>query len=408
MPFNSLGQNQIVAYVTIPLCRAVLRPIRPDKPVTRIAIAFEYPTLNGGEQSMLAVLEEFSTEPLDLVAIAPSRGPLAERLADLGIPIEALSLQNADGGKLPPQWAGERLLTAVRRVAPDLLHANSLSMGRLTGRIRSDLRIPTVAHLRDIIRLSAAARSDINRNDRLLAVSQATRDFHINEGLSADRVQVLYNGVDCQRFTPRSSDGWLHAELGLPRDSMLLAIIGQIGLRKAHDVLADACALLSSRLGDVSRRLHLLVIGERFSQKPESVEFERSFFANMQSAGWEGRVHALGYRSDIERILPEIDLLVHPARQEPLGRVLLEGAACGRAIVATNVGGTAEIVTDHASALLISPDHPQELAFAIASLIVDESQRRQLGTAARATIVRRFSQSQSAAGLKLAWNDLLT
>ena len=98
-----------------------------------------------------------------------------------------------------------------------------------------------------------------------------------------------------------------------------------------------------------------LIIGQRFSEKEESRQFE----AGLHQAGagpLAGRIHFLGVRDDIPEILNELTLLVHPARQEPLGRVLLEAAAAGVAVVATDVGGTREIFPPESdSACLFRP-----------------------------------------------------
>jgi glycosyltransferase involved in cell wall biosynthesis len=92
----------------------------------------------------------------------------------------------------------------------------------------------------------------------------------------------------------------------------------------------------------------------------------------------------LGERHDMARIYPELDLVLHPARQEPLGRVLLEAAACGRAIVATDVGGTREIFPpDALAAVLVAPGSAAELAEAAAVLLGDGATRAALGAAAR-------------------------
>ena len=167
---------------------------------------------------------------------------------------------------------------------------------------------------------------------------------------------MLHNGVDLERFHPRPPTGCLHRQLGLPDNVPLIGTIGQISLRKGHDVLAAALSRLlhagppaagvlssaDSRDGRTAPPFAWLIIGERFSTKEESRQFEDRLH---QAAGdaLAGRVYFLGARDDVEHVLCELTLLVHPARQEPLGRVLLEAAAAGVAVVATDVGGTREI-----------------------------------------------------------------
>jgi glycosyltransferase involved in cell wall biosynthesis len=370
----------------------------------RVAIAFEYPTLNGGEQSMLAALDSLRGGAAEFVALAPPAGRLAEALDARGVPRVDLSLHDEQGVRVSRETACRRLRDAVAAAAPDLVHANSLSMGRLTGAITDEVAVPTTAHLRDIVGLSRAAVADLNRNRRLIAVSQATRAFHVKRGLDGDRVQVLYNGVDVARLRPRPATGWLRRELGLPSGALLVAAIGQIGLRKGQDVLAEAAALAAPDLPHV----HYLLIGERNSGKGENIEFERRLTRRFEETGLSTRLLRLGWRDDVAELLPELDLLVHPARQEPLGRVLLEAAAAELPIVATDVGGTREILEDGVSARLVPPDDPPALAMAMTELALDRELRGRLASAARGRIVETFSIESAAVGLFDAWRRVLS
>ncbi|MGH7127811.1 MAG: glycosyltransferase family 4 protein [Planctomycetaceae bacterium] len=165
-------------------------------------------------------------------------------------------------------------------------------------------------------------------------------------------------------------------------------------------MLAEAANLLAvSR----SNEMHWMLIGERHSTKPESIEFERHVLERFRTAGLGDRLHRLGYRDDVAWIMNEVDLLVHPARQEPLGRVLLEAAAAGLPIVATTVGGTEEILRDGESARLVPPDDPHSLAAAIIELHDDPHKRSRFAAAARARIETAFTIQQAADRLAAAW-----
>ena len=167
--------------------------------------------------------------------------------------------------------------------------------------------------------------------------------------------------------------------MALPPDAQLIGTIGQIGLRKGQDVLLHAAAMIADR----SPNAHWLIVGERNSEKGESRQFE-SRLHGMADGPLAGRVHFLGRRDDVPQLLGELTLLVHPARQEPLGRVLLEAAAAGVAVVATAVGGTPEIFPPESqSARLVPPDDPAALAAAMLELLDDRPFRQRLSAAAR-------------------------
>jgi glycosyltransferase involved in cell wall biosynthesis len=192
-----------------------------------------------------------------------------------------------------------------------------------------------------------------------------------------------------------ATTGYLHEELEISPGVPLVAAIGQIGIRKGFDVLLRAAVQVSQKRPGV----HFLLAGRRWSDKAESRRFE----ADLQQWAEErlaGLVHFLGLRADVDQLLREVTILVHPARQEPLGRVLLEAAASGVAVVATDVGGTREIFPPESrAARLVPPDEPECLADAMLELLGDGPLRTQLGLAARRRAVAAFSAERATAGL---------
>jgi len=363
----------------------------------------EYASLNGGEQSMLATLDGVRAAGFSLVVLAPRAGPLAQALQARGIEVIGFAPRDAAGRHRLQHRLREELAQRLRRRRPDLLHANSLSMGRLAGPVAADAKLPSLAHLRDIVKLSRQAIADLNCHRRLLAVSRAAREFHVVGGICPEKIHVLYNGVDLERFRPRARAGYLHRQLGLPPQAPLIGTIGQIGPRKGQDVLVQAATMLADKLPSV----YYLVVGERFSAKAESRRFEAALHAAAGGA-LSGHLHFLGFRDDVDRLLSELTLLVHPARQEPLGRVLLEAAAAGVAIIATDVGGTAEIFPPGSqSARLVAPGNAAAMAAAIAELVENEPLRLRLAAAARRRAEEAFDVCHAVAGLVAHYRALL-
>jgi glycosyltransferase involved in cell wall biosynthesis len=300
----------------------------------------------------------------------------------------------------PQLWA-QHLQQLITRHDLHLLHANSLSMSRKLGAVADQLPVPATGHLRDMMRLSSTAIAALNRLQALIAVSDATRQFHLAQGMHPDRLQRIYNGIDARQFAPRPRTGSLLQELKLPEETLLAGIVGQICLRKAHDIFAQAAVRLQTDFP----RLHYVIIGERYSTKPESVEFDRQISACFQQAGMPERLHRLGRRHDLPALYPELDLLVHPARQEPLRRVLLEAGACGVPVVATSVGGTPEIFSPE-EASLVSPNDPVPLADGIHGILIDLPAARQRARQACSTILQRFSLDTAAQAHRQLWRSV--
>ena len=383
----------------------------------RALVLCEFATLNGGERSLLAVLPHLQQAGWKFDFLAPPDGPLAVALRERCVEIIGRHDNVAD---------------FLSRRPYDLVHANSLAMSLYLGAHAEELQVPTIGHLRDIVRLSANKIAQLNRNTRLLAVSEAARTHHIAQGLDAARTHVLHNGIDTNIFLPSPLAGEavaflpsplageavsnlpsplagegpgvrgnpttnLRTELKLSPDAKLIGLIGQIILRKGQDTaLAAVSPLLQS---DPS--LHVAILGERHSTKPETVNYERKLHAVAAEAGVADRVHYLGTRDDVAQILPQFTLLLHMARQEPLGRVLLEAAACGVPVVATDVGGTREIFprAEADGALLVPVDDAAAARAAVQTILADDALARRMGSAGPTRVVSAFSVEQAAAGL---------
>ncbi len=353
-----------------------------------VALLCEFGSINGGENSILSVLPLLKDRGVAFRVLAPPETPFADAVQSLGIELVPFSVSKLYS--LPERR--EQLAAILRHLRPNLLHANSLSMGRLSGPVAEELKLPSISHLRDIINLNGTVVADLNRHGKLLAVSEAVKRFHVAQGLDTDRCSVLYNGVDLMRFAPRSPTGYLHREFGIPAEAPLLAVIGQIGLRKGQDFLLGSLRpLFADR-----KEPHLLVVGRRWSEKDESVQFEMSLRKIAEETPYKNRVHFLGVRRDVPELLAELTLLVHPARQEPLGRVLLEAAACGVCVVASDVGGTSEIFADGDSAKLFPVDDADVLRNIVSNLLDSEFERIRLGVAARYRAETMFAVGRTA------------
>ena len=363
----------------------------------RVAILFEYASLNGGERSFLATVSRLQRQGVEFCGVAPANGALTKALMQGDV--ETISWPNGihdpSGRKRSQEAIRSQIREVITRWRPDLIHANSLSMARSLGPLAEQLAIPCIGHLRDILRLNRTVIRDLNANDRLLAVSRATRDHHVAQGIEASRIFLVHNGVELPRFNPGKCTGEIHRELEIPPNARLILTIGQIGIRKGLDVGFNA---LRDLFG-ANESLHWLIVGQRHSAKQEAVEYEQALRKASLEPPFHGRVHWLGLRSDVPRLMRESQILLHLARQEPLGRVLLEGAASGMAVVATRVGGTFEIFgrdTSDSAARLVAPDAPDATATAVADFLNNEDLRQELGVRAARRAAERFSAAKAA------------
>lgn len=369
-----------------------------------IAVLFEFPTLNGGEHSMLAVIQRLqSRSQFQFSAIAPAEGPLADRLKALELQLIPWNVRDQEGVKRGSSELQAELEDIVRALQPDILHANSLSMSRLVGGCAM-LSCGRTGHLRDIMNLNRKPITDLNANDALVAVSEATRDHHVGRGLDRSRCNVIYNGIDVDGFcsTETSAREELRSNFDLPREGRILLNVGQICLRKGQLDLAKAVVRLLPRHPD----LHLVLAGERHSGKSESVDYEVAIQQQFESHGLPNHLHQIGYCDQVPALIKAATLLVHSARQEPFGRVLLEAAACDLPIIATDVGGTSEMLRHQQEAILVSPGDESQLADAIETALAGPQQSEVRAAAARRRIHQLFSLQSAADRLADFWQKV--
>ena len=220
--------------------------------------------------------------------------------------------------------------------------------------------------------------------DHVVAVSSAQADKVCRAGVSPTRFGVIPNAIDPERFTdPDPRYRQRLARMFRPQRKRIVGAAGRLSPEKGFDVLIDAIALVRDHDPEAA-----FVI---FGDGPCRPELQHQ----IASLGLTGAVVLAGFRLDLDRYLPHLDLLVLPSHTEGLPNVVLEACAAGVPVVATAVGGTPEVIEPGASGFLVPPGDPVVLASAICEALGDEEQMREFAFQARQTVLENFSfQSQ--------------
>ena len=375
-----------------------------------VLVAFEFGSVNGGENSFLAVADLLRERGWRFSALVPPDSPLSQKLSASGFPLIPFQRTNEANVRLTQADLRAAIAHAIRASGPAIVHCNSLSMSRLCGPVCRELNVPSLGYLRDIIKISRKAMDDINQVDQIVAVSEATRAFHVGHGLTAERSITIHNGIDRELFLDAAKTaGSIREELAIPESSQLLLSCGQIGMRKGLDTLIESFVELNSSKSADQPPLHLLIVGQRHSQKQEAIDYETGLHNRVSESGLESHVHFLGRRSDVAQIMQQSTLLIHAARQEPLGRVLLEAASLGLPVVATNVGGTPEILTRPSlQQCMVPPDEPSAIAGVAQSLLRDAKLLRSISRELLEHAASAFSTDGCAKQLDAQYRRLLT
>lgn len=210
--------------------------------------------------------------------------------------------------------------------------------------------------------------------------SRAVKDYLVKKGLTPDKVDVIYNGVDPERFEGEPvTPGVTRSELGIPPHHSVVGLLARLEPQKDPLTFLRAAAILVKKLPTVS----CLVIGGGSLQ----AELERE----AQALGLGDRVTFTGPRRDVARLLAACDVSVISSVKEGMSNTIMESMAAGKPMVATRVGGNAELIAEGETGFLVPPRDPAALAGAVERILEDPTLAKAMGHQARVRIAQRFS-----------------
>jgi glycosyltransferase involved in cell wall biosynthesis len=204
-------------------------------------------------------------------------------------------------------------------------------------------------------------------------------------------VRVVHNPVDDRAFAPGLVDrAEARRRLGLADQDEVLAVIAQLTPWKGQAEAVEMARLLR----DTRPNLRLLLVGSAKFTAPgtryDNAAYAREIERRIGEAGLDSHVRLLGEREDVPAIMAALDLLLVPSWREAFGRVAAEAMAVGVPVLATDVGGPAEIVRNGVDGLLLAPREPERWAAAAAALLDDDERRGAMGRAGAARAREAF------------------
>jgi glycosyltransferase involved in cell wall biosynthesis len=363
--------------------------------------------LGGGEISLLKLLRALDRERYRPLVASPGPGPLIQELDRLGVPrvnlpisMHASPLRLARG-----LWDIRQRTRNVR-----IVHGNSSRSLRVTVVLGRLLGARTVWHVRDRVdweRLPSLERWFARQADTIIANSAA-----VARGLGPLPAQVVYNPVDTTEFRLDRLGQSIREEFGIAPHEKLIGVVGRITVWKGHQTFIEALQRVKSCVPNAKA----LIVGEQFQRSveadqreleglrqrlwgqvaiPSEVVFQTQ---DLQHLVWElgldGQVIFAGFCHGMPAIMAALDLLVLPSWWEPFGRVLIEAMASGKPVVATNLGGPAEIVRHQETGILVPPLDVTAMADAICEILTQPRLAAKMGKQGRLDAEQRFSLAQ--------------
>jgi glycosyltransferase involved in cell wall biosynthesis len=347
----------------------------------RILIAITLAEVGGAQTCVAQLLPELA-DAFEVTVAAHGPGPLRGAAAEAGV--SWVELRNVRRRIGPRDVLGLlELIRLIRRLRPDIVHAHSSKAGVLARVAAALCRVRAVvftAHgwafkaesgLKSRVYLKAD-RAVARVTSTIVCVSETER----REGLAARtcderRTVVIRNGVDTALFAPR-----VHRETSRPR----IVSVGRLKAPKDFPTLLEALALLENL------RFEAIIAGVG----PERSALE----AAIGRLGLIGAVDLVGERDDIPELLAEADCFVLSSTSEGLPISVLEAMAAGVPVVASDVGGVHELVTDGSTGYLVPPRDPAALAQALRQVLGSVDLRARLGKKGREEVEQRFTVSR--------------
>lgn len=301
----------------------------------------------GGAEMMLhKLLQNIDHSRFEPTVISlMNKGEIGPRIEALGIPVYALGMRRG----MPNPWMIFRLVQLLRQLQPDVAHTwmyHADLLGGLAARLAGCRRViwclrhsnlsktenkrSTLAVIRLCAQLSGWLPVQI------LSCSQRAKEVHAAVGYADEKIHVIPNGFDLSHFAPdATARASLCAELGLPPNIPLVGVVARFDAQKNHLGFVQAAAQLLQKVPLV----HFVLAGTGVDNRNAALQAAISAHPGLQA-----RMHLLGRRDDVPRLMAALDVLASPSHGEAFPNVLGEAMACGVPCVVTDAGDSGEIV----------------------------------------------------------------
>lgn len=359
----------------------------------------------GAERMTFSIINKFDKEKFDIrvcVLQVQHGNPVAKELESIGIPVDLLNIPTLrHPANLP------KILYYLYKHRPNLIHTQ-LEFANIFGNLASFLlQIPSVSTLHTLGNEDKGTAFLRNRLmwlcqkyfcSRIIAVSESTRQHHIFYGkLPHKKILTLYNGIDLQSFGKYTlNDGKERkALLGIPENMTVLLTIAVLRELKGIQYMLKAIPEIVKKAPDI----RYLIVGDG--------PYGETLKSLVESLKIEDYVIFTGQRKDIPELLDICDIFVLPTLTEALPTVLIEACAAQKAIIASNVGGVPEILTEGINGHIIPPADSQSLIHACLNLIQNKVQREAMSIAGLQVAKQKFDIQQQISSLEKLYEGLI-
>jgi sugar transferase (PEP-CTERM/EpsH1 system associated) len=344
--------------------------------------------VGGLENGVVNLINRLDPERFEhAICCIQSSGPMAERLV---WPVE---IQVIGKGPGRDNLLALKIARVIRQARPDVVHTRNWGTidGVVAARLAGVRRVVHGEHGREAVDPTGAnTRRNLARRvmspciSRFVTVSDDLGKWLINDvGVPGDKVVQIINGVDTERFRPADDRAEAKRKVGLAPDLFVVGTVGRLDPVKNQQLLLRAFSSMSKTLGCGGQKVELLIVGAG----PEEGKLRQLASDLVLGA----MVHFAGERKDVADLMRAVDLFVLPSIAEGISNTVLEAMASGLPVVATDVGGNAELVVHGATGFLIDSGDEEALADTLVRCANSQADILTIGREARSRSERLFS-----------------
>lgn len=337
--------------------------------------------IGGGNRSLEVLTRGLENTEFDPFFVAPANGPMVDLIRNLNFSVDFHEMNQPELTRIVKTGSGFlRWIGLIRKHKLSMIHANGLYNARSIMPAAAVLGIPVVCHIR------FAASKDVctwifknlPKPRGFIYISRYMKDTvhpFLQSACPSSENWVVHNGVNTAVFSPEISSNSVTR----------IGVVANFQEVKGHEDVLEMVRLLVER--GVFLQCDLLG-ADILNQGRETVLKDL-----VREKGIEKQIRFRGHVNDIAEHIKQLDILLCASHEEPFGRCVIEGMACGKPVVATRVGGIPEILIPEENGIMVPPKDPGAMADAIERLIRDTSLRQRFGQLSRQRVESYFSHA---------------
>ena len=342
-------------------------------------------TIGGAETNLLLICDSYIDRGFTPIVIMPNEEPLLSTLRSRQIECIIIPKYFLQSGQIFNVLFGCLLLwIKLFRTRFSLIHINSIFCLYLPIYFGFFKKVKCLIHWADFdTRKGDIQVVNIFKHTHVIAVSKSIKETLINNQLNPQKVDVIYNGITHKTPSCKATD--IYQNIPFNDTDFIIGITGRIDSWKGHKTLLNA-------LHKTNPKIKLLILGSFHTIK--NTELEPELKTLIQTLNLGDRVHFTGFVDSPENYVQIMDIVCIPSEYEPFGLVAIEAMSLQKAVIASNVGGLAEIIAHNQTGILIDPTDTDQWARTIEALYTDTNKRNRLAKNGFESYGKTFTQDR--------------